>query len=125
MGTAGVTAAIRLSWWVARPSVRRRTTWLRCSIPVACPQSRSGSTDEEQAVFAAAGDRLVRVAGGRSTLRPPADREQEVYAEQRERTAAWEQRMGGGAAGLRWDHAGTVVLNNSAGRRQGREWHAG
>ncbi len=51
-------------------------------------------TDEEQAVFAAAGDRLVRVAGGRSRLRPPTDREQEAYAERRARTAAWEERMG-------------------------------
>lgn len=50
-------------------------------------------TDEERAVFAAAGDRLVRVDGRRSTLRPPTDREQAAYAAQRERTAAWEQRM--------------------------------
>ncbi|CPT82205.1 Uncharacterised protein [Mycobacteroides abscessus] len=50
-------------------------------------------TDEERAVFAASGDRLVRVDGSRSMLRPPTDRERAVYAAQRERTAEWEQRM--------------------------------
>ena len=50
-------------------------------------------TDEERAVLAASGDRLVRVGGRRSMLRPPTDRERAVYAAQRVRAAEWEQRM--------------------------------
>ena len=53
-----------------------------------------GFADEERAVFAAAGDRLVRVDGRRSMLRPPTARERDAYAAHRQRTAAWEQRMG-------------------------------
>lgn len=50
-------------------------------------------TDDEWAVITAAGDRLVRVDGQRRMLRPLTDPERQVYAERRERTAAWEQRM--------------------------------
>lgn len=59
----------------------------------------------------AAGDRLVRVDSRRSMLRPPTDRERDAR-----RALGTDRRVGAaegrGAAGLRRDHAGAVVVNS-------------